>query len=65
MSSTKTSLAHHAATATVFAGLLSAIGRDPCGWRWPDSTAQYLQHRIEALAAELLLTGAAGVEAAA
>jgi len=46
-----------AATATVFAGLLSAVERDPARWRWPDSSAQYLRYRIETLAAELVGDG--------
>jgi len=56
---TNLSVAHRDATdATVFAGLLAAIGRDPSQWRWPASTAAYLQHRIDTLARELVRDGA-------
>jgi len=62
---TSCSLAHHATDATVFAGLLASLERNPRGWHWPDSSAQYLRYRIETLAAELVQTGATGAEVAA
>jgi len=52
------SVAHDTVTATVFAGYLDSLQRDPTRWRWPDSTSAYLQHRLETLAVDLLQTGA-------
>jgi len=49
-----------AVTASLFAGFLASIERDPTRWRWPDSTAAYLRLRVGALAAELVQTGATG-----
>ncbi len=46
------------AAASLFAGYLQSLQRDPRGWEWPASTAHYLQHRIETLAAELVRDGA-------
>jgi len=61
-----TIIAHDgAATASLFAGFLASIERDPARWRWPDSSAQYLRYRIETLTAELVQTGATGAEVAA
>ncbi len=45
-------------TATLFAGYLASIERDPTRWRWPDSTLAYLHHRIDALAAALVTDAA-------
>jgi len=59
---TSCSVAHHAADASIFAGLLASIERDPARWRWPDSTAQYLRHRLETLTADLLTSGATVAE---
>ena len=55
-----TILAHDSATASLFAGFIGAIGRDPSQWDFPESTFQYLHHRIDTLAADLLLDGATG-----
>jgi len=55
---TTASVAHHAVTATLFAGYLAAIGRHPNRWHWPDSTGDYLRYRIDTLAVDLLLDGA-------
>lgn len=54
-----TSVARHdATTATLFVGYLAALERDPSQWRWPETTAAYLHHRLDTLAADLLLDGA-------
>jgi len=47
-------------TASLFAGFLGSISRDPRRWDWPESTAAYLRQRVADLAAELVQTGATG-----
>jgi len=52
-------LAHNAsATATLYSGYLASIRHDPDRWEWPTSTVQYLQHRIDTIARELVQAGA-------
>jgi len=58
------SLAHDATTASLFAGFVAALERDPGGWEWPASTAHYLRFRLATLAAVLLLDGATLTEVA-
>jgi len=53
-----TILAHDSATASLFAGFLDSIQRDPDGWEWPTGTGDYLRCRIATFALELLLDGA-------
>jgi len=61
----RTSLARLAAAdASVFAGFLASIGRDPSRWRWPESTRDYLEHRVADLAAGLVADAATFPEVA-
>ena len=53
--STNTIVHHDGATATVFAGYIGSIERDPARWRWPESTAAYLRQRVADLATDMLL----------
>ena len=50
--------AHTAATASLFAAYAASIRRDPDRWEWPTSTGDYLRHRIDTLALELVQAGA-------
>jgi len=61
---TSSSVARDTATATLFVAFLAAIERHPHRWRWPDQTSEYLQHRVETLAADLVQTSATMPEVA-
>ncbi len=58
------SVARDTATASVFAGYLQSLQRDPSQWGWPEHTAQYIRHRLETLAADLVRDGATLAEVA-
>jgi len=61
-----TTIAHRdAATASLYAGYIGSIERDPGRWDWPDSTAAYLRHRVADLAAGLVGDGVTGTAVAA
>ena len=56
-----TSLApRDAVTASLFAGFLGSIARDPARWDWPESTAAFLRWRIVDLTGALVADGATG-----
>ena len=51
--------------ASLYAGWVAAIAHDPRRWKFPESTASFLQWRIATLAADMVQTGATGMEVAA